>query len=159
MALRFPPSATILLIPLLTISVLQNPPPARPQEKGEATSTAAESRRSGEERTNPITPTPESLAEAKKVFGYDCAMCHGSAGNGKGDLAASMGLKLSDWHDSSKLAALSDGELFEVIVKGKGRMIGEGDRYPVETVWKLVNYIRGFEKKETATTTKPASQR
>ena len=86
-------------------------------------------------------------------------MCHGVAADGKGDLATSMGLKINDWRDSSKLAALSDGEVFEIIVRGKGRMIGEGDRYPAETVWNLVNYVREFEKKETAADTKPVSQR
>ena len=37
-------------------------------------------------RTNPVKPTPEGLAAARRVFGYDCAMCHGAQGDGKGDL-------------------------------------------------------------------------
>ena len=102
------------------------------------------------EGRNPIKPTPENLADAKKFFGYDCAMCHGAAGDGKGDLAKSMDLKMNDWRDSSKLTALSDVEMFDLIVKGKGRMVGEGDRYPAETVWKLVNYVRTFAKNEAA---------
>ena len=75
-------------------------------------------------------------------------MCHGVAGDGKGDLAASMGLKMNDWHDISTIAAVSDGEIFDVIVKGKGKMIGEGDRVSEEMAWKLVNYVRSFAKKE-----------
>ncbi|HVP54328.1 MAG TPA: hypothetical protein VMU45_04970, partial [Candidatus Eisenbacteria bacterium] len=35
---------------------------------------------------NPVKPTPESLAQGKKYYGYDCAMCHGDTGNGKGDV-------------------------------------------------------------------------
>ena len=27
-----------------------------------------------------IVPSPESLARAKKMYGYDCAMCHGTDG-------------------------------------------------------------------------------
>ena len=30
-----------------------------------------------------IKPNPESLARAKKVYGYDCAMCHGTDGAGR----------------------------------------------------------------------------
>ena len=28
-------------------------------------------------KKNPVKATPEGLAEAKKLFGYHCAMCHG----------------------------------------------------------------------------------
>ncbi len=39
---------------------------------------------------NPVKPTPESQARAKKMYGYDCAMCHGANGNGKGDVVADL---------------------------------------------------------------------
>jgi hypothetical protein len=86
-------------------------------------------------------------------------MCHGAAGDGKGDLAASMGLKMNDWHDTSTLTAMSDGEIFDLIVKGKGKMIGEGDRVSEETAWKLVNYVRSFAKKETPAPPKTGASR
>ena len=35
---------------------------------------------------NPVKPTAESLAQGKKYYGYDCAMCHGQNGNGKGEV-------------------------------------------------------------------------
>ena len=34
---------------------------------------------------NPVKPTAESLSQGKKYYGYDCAMCHGATGIGKGD--------------------------------------------------------------------------
>jgi len=37
-------------------------------------------------------PTPDGLAQAKKLYGYHCAMCHGNNGDGKGDLAEQMKL-------------------------------------------------------------------
>src|SRR5258706_278989 len=33
-------------------------------------------------KKNPVPPTPEGLAEARKLFGYNCAMCHGKVGEG-----------------------------------------------------------------------------
>ena len=36
-------------------------------------------------KANPVKPTAESLAKGKKLYGYDCAMCHGKDGDGKGD--------------------------------------------------------------------------
>ena len=37
-------------------------------------------------RSNPVKPSPESLARGKKIYGYDCAVCHGKDGDGKGDM-------------------------------------------------------------------------
>jgi len=66
---------------------------------------------------------------------------------------------MNDWHDTSTLAAMSDGEIFDLIVKGKGKMIGEGDRVSEETAWKLVNYVRSFAKKETPAPPKTGASR
>jgi mono/diheme cytochrome c family protein len=141
----------VLIAPLLWIIWPQNTQPQGSNGMSAGTTASVEASKPEDELKNPVKPTPESLAEAKKIFSYDCAMCHGSSADGKGDLAASMGLKMSDWRDSQRITALSDGEIFHLIVKGKGRMVGEGDRYSVETVWDLVNYVRTFGKSEVAT--------
>jgi mono/diheme cytochrome c family protein len=98
-------------------------------------------------KKNPIAPTPEGLAEVRKLFGYNCAMCHGKGGDGKGDLAADMKLELRDWRDASSLEKVSDGELFWIVSNGKGKMPGEGDRTPEKTRWNFVNLVRSFAKK------------
>ena len=46
------------------------------------------------QKMNPVKPTAESLARGKRQFGYDCAMCHGKNGDGSGDVAADMKLKM-----------------------------------------------------------------
>ncbi len=100
-------------------------------------------------KKNPVKPTPEGLAAAKKLFGYHCAMCHGVLGDGKGDLATDMKLKLNDWRDPSALAKVTDGEMFYIITNGRGKMTGgEGDRTSEEVRWNLVNYVRSFAKKD-----------
>lgn len=96
---------------------------------------------------NPVKPTPESQALAKKMYGYDCAMCHGENGNGKGDLAVDMKLNLKDYTDPAALKDLSDGELFYIIKNGKGQMTGEGDREKPEGIWNMVILVRSFAKK------------
>ena len=98
-------------------------------------------------KKNPIAPTPEGLAEVRKLFGYNCAMCHGKSGDGKGDLAADMKLELRDWRDAASLEKVSDGELFWIVSNGKGKMPGEGDRTPEKTRWNFVNLVRSFAKK------------
>ncbi len=143
--------SALLFLPLLCIAWQQGRSQEKPQENSkEAAAVPEQAKSNAPDRKNPVKPTPENLAEAKKFFGYDCAMCHGASGDGKGDLASSMGLKMTDWHDTSTVADMSDGELFDIIVKGKGKMEGEGDRIKAEMAWKLVNYVRTLAKKEPA---------
>ncbi|MFZ3217893.1 MAG: c-type cytochrome [Candidatus Acidiferrales bacterium] len=99
---------------------------------------------------NPVKPTPASLAAGKKSYGFDCAMCHGSDGDGKGDLAADMKLNLRDYRDPAALKDSTDGELFYIIKNGKGDMTGEGDRLKADDIWNLVNYVRSLAKKDSA---------
>src|SRR5580704_8007610 len=77
-------------------------------------------------QTSPVKPSADSIAQGKKVYGYDCAMCHGADGDGKGDLAVDMKLKIRDYRDSAALKSVSDGEMFYVIKNGKGQMPPEG---------------------------------
>jgi mono/diheme cytochrome c family protein len=100
------------------------------------------------DKKNPVKPTTDGLAEAKKLFGYHCAMCHGKDGDGKGDLAEQMKLQLSDWRDPNTLSKYTDGALFYIITNGRGKMVGgEGDRTKEEVRWNLVNLVRSFGKK------------
>jgi mono/diheme cytochrome c family protein len=102
-------------------------------------------------KKNPIPPAPAGLAEARKLYGYHCAMCHGADGDGKGELAVEMKLQLNDWRDASSIAKISDGELFYIVSNGKGKMLGgEGDRTPEKMRWNLVNLVHSFAKKESA---------
>jgi mono/diheme cytochrome c family protein len=122
------------------------------QEKPkDSQSTDAESKIPQEDinKQNPVKPTPEGLAAARKMFGYDCAMCHGAKGDGKGDVVESMKLTMRDWSDPASLAGKSDGEIFYIITKGKGKMMGEGDRLPETMRWSLVNLVRSMSKKDS----------
>ena len=121
-----------------------NPPPAADAAKPPAADAA---KPAGADRKNPVAATPEVLASAKKMFGYDCSMCHGATGDGKGDMVESMKLTMHDWRDPTTLSGISDGEIFEIITKGKGKMTGEGDRLPPDKVWGMVNYVRALAKK------------
>ena len=108
-------------------------------------------------RVNPVKSSPEGLAEARKVFGYDCEMCHGAKGDGKGDVVESMQLTMHDWHNPATLEGKSDGELFYIITKGKGKMMAEGERVPEKLRWNLVNLVRamaakGVDQKSAAAT-------
>ena len=133
---------TGLVMSLGVLCAQQNAPQEKPAETPPPATAATK-------KENPVKATPEVLAAAKKIFGYDCAMCHGANGDGKGELVESMKLKMKDWHAADALGGISDGEIFDLIVKGKDKMIGEGDRLAPAKVWGLVHYVRSFPKKSS----------
>jgi mono/diheme cytochrome c family protein len=99
------------------------------------------------DQDNPVKPTPDSLAKAKKLFGYDCSMCHGDNGDGKGDLAGDFKNKPRDYTDPASLKEFTDAQLFTIIKDGKGEMPPEGKRAKTDDIWGLVNYLRSLAKK------------
>jgi mono/diheme cytochrome c family protein len=131
---------TLFVLPAL---LLFAPSPQQPAATSTPSSIPVEAAR----LINPVKPTAESMAHAKKVYGYDCAMCHGANGNGKGDIVADMKLTLKDYTDPEALKELSDGEIFYIIKNGKGQMSGEGDRAKQEDLWNMVVLVRSFAKK------------
>jgi mono/diheme cytochrome c family protein len=93
---------------------------------------------------NPVKPTAESLAQGKKYYGYDCAMCHGQTGNGKGDV--DNGEKLPDFTNPASLKDKTEGELFCSLKMGKGHMPLERIRLSPNELWNLINYVHSLAK-------------
>jgi mono/diheme cytochrome c family protein len=112
-----------------------NPPSAESKIPPEATT-----------RSNPVKPGPESLAGGKKIYSYDCAVCHGKEGDGKGEITDLK--NMPDFTDPASFKGHTDGDLFYIIQKGKGDMPPEGDRAKTDDLWNLVNYVRSFAKKK-----------
>ncbi len=131
------------------VAVLLWQAPSADTKKSTGNGNAAEAQAGGAtgKAENPVTATADSLAAGKKTYGTDCAMCHGDKGAGDGDLAASMSLSLKDLRDPETLKEKSDKELYELIDKGKGKMLGEEGRLKPEQVWNVVNYVRSLSKK------------
>jgi mono/diheme cytochrome c family protein len=100
---------------------------------------------------NPVHATPASLARAKQIYGFDCALCHGSDGSGKGDLGDAK-VKLLDYRDPTSLKALTDAQIYDIIEKGKGSMPPEEGRAKPDEIWNLVIYLRSLSKGQTAVT-------
>jgi cytochrome c len=71
-----------LALVLLTITypVLTQQPAAPPKTSPYAAIPVEDAK-----QQNPVKPSPESVARAKKWWTMDCEMCHGKAGDGKGD--------------------------------------------------------------------------
>ena len=132
--------ALALSLFLLTIIARQQATPDPPKPAADAPIPAADAA-----KVNPVKATPASLAKARKMYGYDCALCHGANGNGKGDAAAGMSLK--DYTDPAALRDLTDGQLFYIIQNGRGQMPPEAGRQNDEEIWNMVIIVRSFSRK------------
>lgn len=94
---------------------------------------------------NPIKFTAVSVNKGKGLYTTQCAMCHGAAGNGKGDLAGVMHVTPPDFTKPATLAKRTDGELFTIINAGSPSMPGEAKRLKGNQVWNIVNFLRSLQ--------------
>jgi mono/diheme cytochrome c family protein len=145
-------SKSFLLLPaVLLLAITSTPSSGRMSQEAAPAPAAAAVK-------NPVKPTADSQAKAKKLYSLDCSMCHNDNGNGKSDLAKDMQLKLSDWTDPKSLAAKSDKELFDLIRSGKDKMPAEAEgRAKDDEIWNLVIYIRSLSKNQPAAEAAPAA--
>jgi len=119
----------------------QAAPDAAPEQTPAATPAA--------NATNPVKPTAEMQTKAKTLYQIDCSMCHNDNGNGKTDLAKSMGITVPDFTDAKAMSAKMDGELFIVIRNGKDKMPPEASgRANDALLWNLIHYIRNMSKSQ-----------
>jgi len=98
---------------------------------------------------NPVHPTPESQARAKTIYGYDCVMCHGATGDGKGDMNTNGKIKVPDLRDPASLKGFTDADLYNIIEVSRPDMPdmpAEDGRAKPDEIWNLVIYLRSFSK-------------
>ena len=93
--------------------------------------------------TNPFSPTPEILNEARSHFADHCATCHGNDGSGKTEIGQNLYPKPPDMRQP-ETQNLTDGEIYSIIHNGI-RLTGMpawGDPGNDDDSWKLVLFIR-----------------
>lgn len=105
--------------------------------------------RSARQAPNPVSVTPEVLAEARAHFADHCALCHANDGSGQTEIGKNLYPKAPDMREANT-QSLSDGELFYIIHNGI-RLTGMpawGDGSPEEDMesWQLVHFIRHLPK-------------
>ncbi len=93
---------------------------------------------------NPVAPDERSLANGRKVFQINCAVCHGDLGDGKGMLATVSGIAFVPAINGAATQARSDGYIFGMMRNGRGLMPPQ-NRIPEEMRWDVVNYLRGLQ--------------
>jgi len=98
-------------------------------------------------RKNPVKFTDISVERGKKVYQTQCALCHGTKGDGKGEMVEEMKINPPDFSNPETLKGRTDGELFAIIRSGKEPMPGQAGRMTDLHLWNLVNYLRSVSGK------------
>ena len=108
-------------------------------------------------RKNPVKFNTVSVERGKKIYGTQCAMCHGAKGDCKGEVAEEMKITPPDFTKPETLQKRTDGELFAIIGGGSETMPGQGTRLTETHKWHLVNHMRALSGKhpERATGKEP----
>jgi mono/diheme cytochrome c family protein len=148
--------ALLLLAAFLFLAMLSAQQAQTPQKTTQTTPPSyAAIPAAAAKQANPVKSSPESLARAKKWWGMDCAMCHGTTGDGKGEVATGEKLAIVDLTDPATLKDRTDGEIYYIIKNGHQDMPGEGDRIKTDDGWDLVNFVRSLAKPKPEAEQKP----
>ena len=135
----------VLLVLLCAFAAIPQESPTAPKAATPGSSTIPAD---AAQQANPVQPTHESIAQGKKYYGYDCAMCHGANGDGKGDVAVAEKLKIGDFRDPATLQGKTDGALFYILKNGHDHMPAEPIRLKPDELWNLINYVRSLSNKK-----------
>jgi mono/diheme cytochrome c family protein len=101
--------------------------------------------RSARELTNPVTKTPDVIAEGMAHYADHCAACHANDGSGETEVGLGLYPKPPDMRlDATQ--SMTDGELFYIIENGV-RLTGmpawsTGTEEGKQATWHLVHFIR-----------------
>lgn len=91
------------------------------------------------EARNPLSPTPANLAEGRRHYASNCAVCHGYGGRGSTETRENM---YPPPTDLSRSADLTDGEIFYIVKNGVRYTGMPGWDIPDDLAWKLVLFVR-----------------
>jgi mono/diheme cytochrome c family protein len=89
---------------------------------------------------NPLKPEPATLEDGKVLYTRMCSHCHGETGAGDGLVAPKF--KGVANLTSAAIKAKPVGHIYQVITKGKGRMMPHNTQVNPEERWKIAMYVK-----------------
>ncbi|MEW5918948.1 MAG: cytochrome c [Gemmatimonadota bacterium] len=91
---------------------------------------------------NPVPVTDSSIANGRKYYQLNCAVCHGDAGRGDGPATRYGMVPINITLDITKNR--SDGYIWGMMRNGRGLM-PTYNRIEEHARWDVVNYLRGLQ--------------
>jgi len=94
---------------------------------------------------NPLPRTESVLGKGRQAFLTYCSVCHGALANGQPSMTAAYGAKPANLM-SEKFRDYSDGEIYDVIIRGKNAMPSYSADLSGDECWSVVHYVRALQR-------------
>ena len=91
------------------------------------------------------------LAHGKDIFTIFCAPCHGALGDGNG-ITKQYGMGATPTFHDDRLRNMSEGEILNTIIHGKGNMLSYADKLTIKDRWAVIAYVRALQLAHNAST-------
>lgn len=104
----------------------------------------------GRKLKNPLSPTPENLAEGKRLYELYCIHCHGEKGDGQGTIVQAGKFPPPPSYYSPQLKDLPEGKMFHALTYGKNLMGSHASQLEPEERWKVILYVQELRAKGLA---------
>lgn len=134
------PAAVAVLVLLAAAGLPGNPGHAAAADEQRPVIPEAE-----KNRRNPVPNVPEAIESGKILFQSQCAMCHGKTGDGRGDLALEIKIRVPDITSPTLQKRRTDGEWFYITTHGHKDMPPE-KRLVDQQKWEMILYMRTLVK-------------
>ncbi len=97
-----------------------------------------------------IEVTPDLIKRGQERYNIQCAICHGTSGNGKGVFTKYSMVQPADltgpgFDDPANPAYRPDGKMFDTITNGWNQMGGYGANISVSDRWAIIAYVRTLQ--------------
>ncbi len=100
-------------------------------------------------RINPIRRTAAVMEEGKELYLRFCGACHGEKGAGDGKVSQHDAINPTAYN-AGAIAEYTAGEVYYVIMHGKGVMGSYSSQLSYEERWKVAHYVEMLQGKEMA---------
>jgi mono/diheme cytochrome c family protein len=94
---------------------------------------------------NPTESNSSSIQQGEALYhAADCVVCHGKKGDGKGFDAKNGHMNVHDWRNAEYSKNFTDGQLYDIIAKGKDTMPAYGKLNTPNQIWLMVYFVRSL---------------
>lgn len=100
--------------------------------------------KAGLEVKSPLQPTPEVLAEGKRLYEIYCWHCHGMTGKSDGPVMASGKFPKPGFgvYQSDYIRQLPVGKMYHTVTYGKNLMGPHGPLLSPKERWEIIHYVK-----------------
>ena len=109
----------------------------------------------GAQVRNPLTSTPDVVAQGKFIFDRVCIACHGPEAAGDGKVTRFFPKPPSLM--TQRVRDFTDGRIFHVPMRGQNSMPSHEKQVAQKDLWSVVLYIRALQKRLPVAPPPPAA--